>query len=102
MTYREIKKIEESIIRLSAEVACGKKSASEFFTEEEIIQKEILIKELKEKRAFEIRRIPLDCIGGRCLHMKLTRKLTWQQIAFHIGGSNTKDGVRMMCKRFKW
>lgn len=34
------------------------------------------------------------------LSLRFVNGLPWQQVAASIGGSNTADSVRMMCKRF--
>ena len=46
-----------------------------------------------------INNIP-DITTMRIFRKKFIEGKSWQQVAYEIGGSNTKDGVRMICKRY--
>lgn len=63
-------------------------------------QEELLFS-LECKRDFEIESINIPMIKT-AIEEKLLKGFTWNEIALHIGGGNTGDGIRMMCTRFKW
>ena len=41
-----------------------------------------------------------DSYLRQIFHYRFIDGLTWQQVAFKVGGGNTSDGVRMACMRY--
>lgn len=41
-----------------------------------------------------------DSLTRQAFTLRFINGLTWVQVAYHIGGYNTADGVRMMCSRY--
>ena len=41
-----------------------------------------------------------DSMMRQILSLRYVNGLPWRQVALHIGGGNTADGVRKMCERF--
>lgn len=41
-----------------------------------------------------------DSLTRQILSLRFVSGLTWRQVAKHVGGGNTADGVRMICDRF--
>lgn len=41
-----------------------------------------------------------DSLTRQIFTLRFINGLTWLQVAFHIGGYNTEDSVRMACKRY--
>lgn len=41
-----------------------------------------------------------DSLTRQIFTLRFINRLTWVQVARHIGGGNTADGVRMVCTRY--
>lgn len=81
------------------ESALEKKSEKIFELEKIIEQKIRQATDEKIRIETYIATVP-DSLIRMILTCRFVRLMSWQQIAFKVGGYNTADSVRMMCVRF--
>ena len=101
ITKESIKKLKAKEFRLQAETD----GASE-------IEYNKIIDELRETRqelarlnyyyTNAIKKLSRNVYVENCIYLHYEKGYSWKNIAMSIGGNNTGDGIRMMCKRYEW
>ena len=67
--------------------------------EEELLKKIRACTDLRNRASAFIESID-DSLTRQIFYCRFSRCMTWQQVAYEVGGRNTNDGVRKIAERY--